>query len=162
MGIFKKTCPLEKFHLEVYGIHAPKKWKEADCLECEFWKDKKCCYTQAMGSREKLIKRGRPALVKKAAMGQPVNIRKQHEQEALKAVGFTSAEITEYWTLSQEFDLQWETESEDKRQEILDSLDQWKVHLEKGDSPAVAGNKVKEWLKQRDSFRRSSGGDNPA
>jgi hypothetical protein len=156
MGLFKKSCPLEKSHLQVYGIHAPKKWKEEDCAECEYLQDEKCDYKQIMAGREQLIKRGRPVLVKKAALDQPLTVRIRYEQEAVKVVGFTVEEIQEYWEVSREFDRQWEGESGERRQEIMDSLDQWKVHLEKGDSPAQASWKVKEWLNQRDRFRQAS------
>jgi hypothetical protein len=159
MGLFKASCPLEKSHLQVYGIHAPQKWKVEDCAVCEFFQDQKCGYKQIMASRERYLKRGRPALVKKAAMDQPSTIRIRQEQEAVKLVKFTDEEIEEYWELSREFDRQWEAGPEERRQEILDSLDQWKVHLEKGDSPALAGRKVKEWLDQRTRFRQSSEGE---
>jgi hypothetical protein len=45
------------------------------------------------------------------------------------------------------------TLSQEKRMEILDSLDQWRVNLEKGDSPARAQQKVSEWLRQRAEFK---------
>jgi hypothetical protein len=159
MGLFKPSCPLEKSYLQVYGIHAPKKWKAEDCAECEFFQDQKCSYKEIMASRERFIKRGRPVLVKKAAMDQPASIRINQEQEAVRLVEFTNEEIEEYWVLSREFDRQWEAGPAEKRQDILDSLDQWKIHLEKGDSPALAGRKVKEWLDQRDRFRQSSRGE---
>jgi hypothetical protein len=156
MGLFKKSCPLEKSHLEVYGIHSPRKWKPEDCVECEFWQDQKCQYKEIMSTHQKLIQRGRPVLAKKAAFNQTVIVRKQYEEKAVQLAGFTVEEIKEYWELSTEFDRQWESQSAEKKQEILDSLDQWKVHLEKGDSPALAGWKVHEWLEQRERFRRSS------
>jgi hypothetical protein len=162
MGLFKQACPLEKSHLEIYGIHAPRKWKAEDCAVCEFLTDRKCNYKQISANRERLINRGRPALVKKAALDQPLSVRIRYEQEAVKLAGYTPQEEKEYWELSKEYDRQWESEPADKRQDILDSLDQWKIHLEKGDNPAQAGEKVKEWFIQRARFRQSAHQDSRA
>jgi hypothetical protein len=158
MGLFGQSCPLEKSHLEIYGIQAPRKWKVQDCIECEYLRDGKCNFKQIMANREKLIKRGRPVLVKKSVLDQPLTIRMRYEEEAVVQVGFTAEELKEYWELSRAFDRQWESETAERRQVILDSLDQWKVHLEKGDSPAKAAEKAKEWLNQRARFRQSSEG----
>lgn len=153
MGLFGRSCPLEKSYIKVYGIHPPRKWKKEDCLECEFSRDGKCDYKKMMSRREQLNKRGSPALVKKTAMDQAVTMREKSEQEALKHSGFSSDEVKEYWEVSREYDRLWESSSPNEKQEILDSLGQWKVYLENGDSPLQADEKVKIWLKERARFR---------
>ena len=155
MGLFGRSCPLEKSHLEVYGIHSPRKWKKEDCLECEYSRDGKCEYKQITARRQDYLKRGLPVLRKKAAMDQPLSVRQESEQEALKQAGFSSAELQEYRTVSEEYDRLWETASAEQKTEILDSLGQWKVYLEKGDSPLKAQEKVKAWLQERVRFREN-------
>ncbi|MCR4394794.1 MAG: hypothetical protein NUV31_10530 [Dehalococcoidales bacterium] len=154
MGLFSKSCPLEKAYLKVYGIHSPKKWTEADCAICEYYQNSKCIYTQVISTKGDPIKRGRPAIVKRAHMTDTPAIREQAEKAAIREAGFTAEEQKEYWSISIEYNRQWEIASDEQKQEILDGLTQWKVYLEKGLSPAGAHEKVKEWLQQRAAFRQ--------
>jgi hypothetical protein len=154
MGLFGQSCPLEKGHLPIYGVHSPRKWKKEDCKACEYQQDNKCVYKQVAAKLQSSAKYGYPALIKKSLMGKPAAQREQSEKEALKKAGFSQEYQTEYWTISHEYDIQWEAASEDQKREILDSLGQWKVHLEESLSPRQAHLKVQEWLRQRDEFRK--------
>jgi hypothetical protein len=163
MGLFgKKSCPLEKKHLLIYGIHSPRKWVEQDCLECQYVLDSQCNYKQVAAQLEKLILRGRPAVVKKATLSEPAAVRQKAESEALKKAAFAAGEQREYWVVSQEYDRLWETASPDQKRDVLDRLDQLRIHLEKGDSPALAAEKANEWFRQREEFKRGEAANNSA
>jgi hypothetical protein len=149
-----KSCPIN--WLKEYGIHAPQKWKVEDCPECEFLKNEKCEYKQIRSQREQLRKRGEPALVKRGMMTQPAAARKKAETDALKKAGFSADEQKEYWVISIEYDQIWEQTPVENRREILEKIEQWKVHLESGVSPTHAHQKVHEWLKQREDFKNKS------
>ena len=153
MGLFSKSCPLEKSHLVVYGVHSPRKWKKEDCQTCEYQHDDKCNYKLVIVKTEVSSKRGNPALVKKSMMDKPVDVREQSEKDAVKRAGFNPDEQGDYWTISREYDRLWNEASSEKRQDILDCLGQWKVYLENGLNPLQAQEKVKEWLRQREEFR---------
>jgi hypothetical protein len=155
MGLFSQSCPLEKSHIAVYGIHSPKVWKKEDCLVCEYVNAGKCNYKQIMSQHEKLVKRGYPALVKKSLMDKPAEAREKSEKEAVKQAGFSAGEQADYWTVSKDYDRLWEGSPAESRQEILDGLGQWRVYLEKGYGPTQANDKVKEWLRARAEFRKA-------
>jgi hypothetical protein len=153
MGLFSQSCPLEKSHLEIYGIPSPRKWKKADCIECTYTVEGRCNYKQITARHEQMRVRGRPALAKRLHMPDPPETRVQAEKEALESAGFSPSERESYWEVSREYDAQWEKASTAERREILDSLDQWKVHLEAGLAPREAFDKAQEWLKQRAAFK---------
>lgn len=154
MGLFGKTCPLRKSYVAIYGIQPPHKFKEEmDCPICEFTVDDKCNFNQIMAQRETWKKRGQPVLVKKSMLTQPPAVREKAESAAVQKAGLNPDEQKEYWQVSREYDRQWETASAKQKSDIMDSLDQWKVQLEKGESPAAAQEKVKEWLQKRAKFR---------
>ena len=155
MGLFGgPSCPLEKLHIVVYGIHSPRKWKKEDCFLCEYVQAGKCNYKQIVSQHEQLTKRGYPALVKRSLMERPVAEREKPEKEAAGKAGFNPSELTDYWKVSQDYDRQWEDSTPEMRQEILDSLEQWKVNLEKGYAPLQARQKVQEWIQERAKFRQ--------
>ena len=154
MGLFSKSCPLEKSHLVVFGVHSPRKWKKEDCLTCEYQQNDKCNYKLVIVKTEGSLKRGNPALVKKAMMDKQADIREQSEKEAVKRAGFSPDEQRDYWTISQEYDRLWNEASSEQRQDILDCLGQWKVYLENGINPIQAQSNVKEWFRQREEFRQ--------
>ncbi|MBN1189522.1 MAG: hypothetical protein JXA46_07210 [Dehalococcoidales bacterium] len=154
MGLFGKSCPLEKSHIAVYGVHSPRKWKKEDCQTCEYYQDNTCSYKKTVVKIQASGKRGYPALVKKSMMDKPAEIRERSEKEAVLKGGYSPDEQKEYWAISREYDLLWNDSSPQQREDILDSLDQWKIYLESGSGPAQAHEKVKEWLKQREEFRR--------
>jgi hypothetical protein len=153
MGLFSKSCPLEKSHIAVYGVHSPRKWKKEDCLICEYQQDNKCTYQQVKAKAEVSSQRGYPALVKKSLMDKPAAIREQSEKEAVNKAGFSPDQQKEYWTISREYDGLWNKASAEQKQDILDSLSQWKVYLEEGSGPKEAQGKVQGWLRQREEFR---------
>ena len=153
MRLFGKSCPLEKSHLQVYGVHSPKKWKKEDCLKCEYYENSKCIYKQVIIKAKDSSRRGYPALVKKSSMEKPPAAREQSEKDAVKKAGFSPDEQIEYWTVSREYDRIWDKTSTEQRSEILESLGQWKVYIEHGLGPAKAQDKVKEWLREREEFR---------
>jgi hypothetical protein len=155
MGLFGgKSCPLRKTYAKIYGIQPPRNWDdEMTCDVCEFYEDSKCEYKKIVAQREAMIKRGEPVLAKRSRMGQPADKRNKSEAEALKRSGLSAAEQEEYRAISKEYDRLWEEASEEQRKEILDSLDQWKVNLEKGESPAQAQESVKAWLSRRAEFK---------
>ena len=149
----KKTCPLETAHLVVYGVHSPRKWKKEDCQKCEYQQNQKCIYNQKVTSTESSAKRGAPALVKRSMMDKPAEDRQQAEKEAVARAGFNPDEERDYWSISLEYDGLWSQSSEEQKQDILESLGQWKVYLESGLGPAPAQVKVKDWLRKREEFR---------
>ena len=153
MGLFSKSCPLEKSHVEIYGIHSPRKWKKEDCFTCSYSEGGKCVYKQKTPIHGQVRKRGYPALVKKSLMNKPAAERGPSEKEAVKKAGFSLNQEEEYWKISRELDARWETASAEEKQEILDSLDQMKVYLESGLSPSQAQEKVQEWLRKRAEFK---------
>lgn len=155
MGLFgRKSCPLKKNYAKIYGIQPPRKWEEEmSCDICEFYVESSCDFNQIIEQREKMSQRGKPVLAKRSHMSQPVEKRGKAEAAELKKSGLSTAEQEEYWTISREYDRAWEEAPQERRMEILDSLDQWRVNLEKGDSPASAHEKVKEWLRQRAEFK---------
>ncbi len=153
MGLFSKSCPLEKSHIEIYGIHSPRKWKKEDCLICSYSQNGKCVYKQNTLSQDQLRKRGYPALVKKSLLHKPTAERGTAEKEAVKQTGYNLEQEEAYWKISREIDAKWETASAEQQQEILDSLDQFKVYLESGLSPSQAYEKAQEWLQKRAEFR---------
>ena len=157
MGLFgKKSCPLEKEHLTIYGIHSPRKWVEQDCLECQYVINAVCNYGEVAAQQKKLIRRGHPAVVKKATLSESVAARQKAEAEAIKKAGFTAAEQKEYWIVSQEYDRLWDEAPPEQKRDVLDRLDQLRIHLEKGESPTSAAAKVTEWLRQREEFKKGS------
>ena len=87
-------------------------------------------------------------------MSNPPAHRKKAEADALKKTRFSADEQKEYWVISEQLDVSWESAGLEGRKEVFEHLDQWKVHLEKGLSPSQAYAQVQEWLKQRDEFRR--------
>ena len=153
MGLFSKSCPLEKSYIKVYGVHSPRKWKKEDCPACPSFQDGKCNYKEFSSRHQQSSKRGLPVLAKKSLMSQPAAIRAQSEMEAVNKAGFNAAERGEYLAISQQYDKLWEESSPENRAEILDSLDQWKVNLEAGLGPAEAHAKAREWLKNRADFK---------
>ncbi len=158
MGLFgRKSCPLEKEHLEVYGIHAPRKWTEADCQECQYAVEANCNYKEFAGRLEKLNRRGRPVVVKKAMMRETVEARHKAEADALKKAGLNAGEETEYWVISAEYDRLWEEATTDQKTDVLDRLDHLRIYLEKGESPAQAAQNVKSWILQREEFKKGKG-----
>ncbi len=157
MGLsHQKSCPLEDNFLKVYGIPAPDKWKPQNCPQCQYQEKDRCQYKKAQAQQEKLSKRGQPVLVKRANLTSPLSQRQKAENDALKKAGFSSEEQQQYRMISAQLDVSWEAAGLEARKELLDQLDQWKVHLEKGFKPAEAYNLVKEWLKQREEFRKSA------
>jgi hypothetical protein len=148
------SCPLEDGYLKIYGIPAPQKWKPADCPECQYQEKQKCNYKKALAHHEQFHKRGQPVLAKRVNMSNPAAQRKKAETEALKKAGLSSEEQKEYWVISTQLDITWESAGLDGRKEVLEHLDQWKVHLEKGLGPSQAYVQVQEWLKQRAEFRK--------
>jgi hypothetical protein len=153
MGLFSQSCPLEKSHVEIYGIPSPRKWKKEDCLICSYSEQGKCVYKQRAGNPVQMRKRGYPALAKKSLMNKVAAERTSSEKEAVKQAGYSPAQEQEYWAISREYDARWESASPDQRPEILDSLDQFKVYLESGLSPAHAYDKAKEWMLKRAEFK---------
>jgi len=156
MALFEKGCPVEKNHLKIYGIPAPQKWKAEDCQECQYLENEKCCGKEALTKQEQMLKRGQPVLVKKASMHLSAAIRHKAEAAALKKAGFSGEEEKGYWLVSATYDALWETASDAQKQDILESLFQLKINLEKGASPAQAQIKVAEWQKQREDFRKQA------
>jgi hypothetical protein len=154
MGLFSKTCPLEQTHVKIYGVHSPRKWKKEDCQTCEYHQNNKCSYQQTIAKIESSSRRGYPALIKKSMMDKPAGLREQSEKEAIRKASFTPEEQSEYWTVSREYDILWNNSSLEQKQDVLDCLGQWKVYLEAGLSPAQANEKAREWLRQREEFRR--------
>ena len=154
MGLFGQSCPLEKSHIAVYGVHSPRKWKKEDCQVCEYLIENKCTYKQVIVKVQASAKYGYPALIKKSMMDKPAAQREQSEKDAVKKAGFSPDQQQEYWLISREYDLQWSGSSEEQKRDLLESLGQWKVYLEEGSSPQQAHQKVKEWLRQREEFRR--------
>ncbi len=154
MGLFSKSCPLERSHIAIYGMHSPRKWKQEDCRICEYYQNNKCVYKQAIVKVKSSSKRGYPALVKKSMMDKPTDMREQSEKQAVLKAGFSPEEQIAYWSVSRDFDRLWNESSEDKKQDILDSIGQWKVYLEGGCGPEQAMVKVREWFLQREEFRR--------
>jgi hypothetical protein len=154
MGLFSKSCPLEQSHIKIYGVHSPHKWKKEDCLICEYQENSKCNYKQVISKIEDYSKRGYPVLVKKSMMDKPAAMREQFEQEALKKAGFSPADQKDYWVISREYDNLWNQASIEQKRDTLDILGQWKVYLEEGLGPVQAQEKVKEWLRLREEFRK--------
>jgi hypothetical protein len=154
MGLFSKSCPLEKSHLAVYGVHSPRKWRKEDCQTCQYQQDNKCSYKLEITKIEQAKKLGYPAFIKKSMMDKAAAERQKAEKEALQKAGFSPDQQSEYWEISQEYERLWTESVPEKRADILDSLAQWKVYLEQGSSPGQAQEKVKEWLRQREEFRR--------
>lgn len=157
MGLFsQRSCPLEVNYLKVYGIPAPHKWKPEDCPGCQYQENNNCQYKKVLERQEQYRKRGQPVLIKRVNMSNPLPQRKKAETDALKKAGLSAEEQKEYWVISTQFDVSWESGGLEGRQDILEHLDHWKVHLEKGLSPAEAYAQVQEWLKQREEFRKNS------
>lgn len=125
----KKSCPLEKSHLVVYGVHSPRKWKKEDCQKCDYQQNNKCNYVQKVADAEASVKRGAPALVKRSMMNKPFESRQQAEKEAVARAGFNGGEQDDYWSTSRDYDRLWDQASAEQKQDILDSLGQWKVYL---------------------------------
>ena len=157
MGLFSpKSCPLEKNYLTVYGIQAPQKWKAEDCPQCQYLEDNNCQYKKVLAQHARFHKRGQPVLAKRFNMSNPPVHRKKAETDALKKAGFSADEEKEYWIISSQLDVTWEASGLEGRKEVLEHIDQWKVHLEKGLSPSQAYAQVQEWLRQREEFRKRS------
>ena len=156
MGLFSKSCPVEKNHLKIYGIPAPQKWKAEDCQECQYLENEKCSGKEALARHVQMLKRGQPVLVKKASLHLSEEQRRKAETAALKKAGFNQEEEKGYWLVSATYDALWETASDLQKKDILECLAQWKVNLENGASPAQAQIKVAEWQKQREDFRRQA------
>ncbi len=153
MGLFSRSCPLEKAHIEIYGIHSPRKWKKEDCLICSYYQERKCAYNPKTASPGQLRKRGYPALVKKSLLPKPAAERGTAEKEAVKQAGYSLEQEETYWKISREIDAKWVTASPEQQQEILDGLDQFKVYLESGLSTSQAYEKAQDWLQKRSEFR---------
>jgi hypothetical protein len=158
MGLFNnskiKKCPQEEDYFKVYGIPAPEKWHPEFCQHCPHQEDRKCQYKKNMAHLEENRKRGHPVLMKRVNMTSAAEQRKKAESEALKNAGLSVDEQKEYWIVSTQIDISWEKAGTDDRRELLDHLDQWKVHLEKGLRPLAAYDQVKIWLQQREEFRK--------
>jgi hypothetical protein len=158
MGLFGGSgCPAEDNHLKEYGIPAPVKWQAEDCLECCYRENGKCAYKKIKAKQADFRKRGAPVLAKRARMYASASERRQAETTALRKAGFVAAEQQEYLTISVEIDAIWESTPEADRRDVLDRLDQWKMQLEKGLSPAQAYLEVQVWLEQREEFKKGSG-----
>jgi hypothetical protein len=153
MGLFGKSCPLEKSHLAIYGIQPTHKWTREDCLECEYQVNEKCNYNEINAQHENQIRRGKPATALRSRLTHPAAGQEKAEAEAVKKAGFTSEEENEYWAVSAEYVRLWNSAGKDKQQDILDNLDQWRVNLEKGDSPARAKDQANEWQTQQLAFK---------
>jgi hypothetical protein len=156
MGLFGKSCPVEKNHLKIYGILAPKKWEAADCLVCEYFEGEKCNAKAAMAKHTQTLKRGQAVLAKKASMHLAKGERRKAEAAALKKAGLSAEEEKGYWMVSDAYETLWENASEQQKEEVLECLVQWKVHLEKGVPPAQAQILVAEWQKQRAEFKKQA------
>jgi hypothetical protein len=154
MGLFSKSCPLEQSHLKVYGVHSPRKWQKEDCQTCEYLQNSKCIYKQTIAKVESSSKRGYPVLIKRSMMDKPADRREQSEKAAVLKAGFSPDEQKEYWVISREYDRLWNDSSPEQRQDILESLGQWKVYLEGGSGPEQAREKVQVWLREREEFRK--------
>jgi hypothetical protein len=154
MGLFGKSCPVEKDHLKIYGIPAPKKWEAADCLVCEYFEGEKCTAKEALAKHAQLLKRGQPVLAKKACMHLSAAERRKAEAAALKKASLSAEEEKGYWLVSETYEMLWATASDLQKEDILECLVQWKVNLEKGVSPAQAQILVAEWQKQRAEFKK--------
>ncbi len=153
MGLFSKSCPLEKSHIEIYGIHSPRKWKKEDCLICSYSQNGKCAYKRKTPNQDQLHKRGYPALIKKSLLPKAAAERGTAEKDAVKQAGYNQEEEETYWKISREIDAKWEKASLEQQQEILDGLDQFKVYLESGLNPSQAYEKAQDWLQKRAEFR---------
>jgi hypothetical protein len=155
LGLFgRKSCPLQKEYLSVYGIQPPRKWTPQDCPECLHVLDGKCHYQEFIVQHQQQVRRGKPATAKKAVLAESPEMRRKAEAEAVRQAGFSAAEEKEYWTVSLEYDRLWEAAAPAQQAEIRDRLDQLRIHLEKGASPAAAAEKVQAWVRQREEFRQ--------
>ncbi|HSW58476.1 MAG TPA: hypothetical protein VLH15_08750 [Dehalococcoidales bacterium] len=157
MGLMKQTnCPLEENYLEVYGIPSPEPWKPEKCLECQYQEDNKCQFKKMTAQQEQFRKRGQPVLAKRVNLSGSAAQRQKAEKEALKKAGFNDEERKEYWVISTQIEISWESTPPPAREELLDHLDQWRVYLEKGLKPGEAYLQVQEWLRQREEFRKGT------
>ncbi len=157
MGLFGKSCPQEKEHLALYGIHAPRKWTEKDCVECQYLAGDKCNFKEVAAAQLKLVSRGKPVLAKKANLNGSSETRRKNEAAAVKKAGFSSQEEKEYWLVSDEYEQIWAAAPPAGQRDVIDRLDQLRMNLEKGESPLNAAKKVLEWVNQKEAWKNRSG-----
>jgi hypothetical protein len=100
--------------------------------------------------------RGRPVVVKKALLSNPPEKRHKAEADELKKAGFSADEQKEYWTVSAYYDRLWSEAQPEQQRNVLDQIDELRTNLEKGLNPLAAEEKVKEWVKQREEWKKGS------